>query len=115
MVAIAGVVHGRGSGGLSVTGQESLRGPFEPFTLPVTFVAANDEAALRAAFTSETAGMILEPILGEGGVVPRQVPSGSGGADRLGGCDTGKCKGVSRLASGHKRSTIERKLRRANH
>ncbi|MEP6961381.1 MAG: aminotransferase class III-fold pyridoxal phosphate-dependent enzyme [Acidobacteriota bacterium] len=70
MVAIAGSFHGRSRGGLSVTGQDSLRGPFEPFTLPVTFVAANDEAALRSAFSGETAGMILEPILGEGGVVP---------------------------------------------
>lgn len=70
VVAIQGGFHGRTRGGLSVTGQATLRDPFEPFALPVTFVAPNDEAALRAAFTSATAAMICEPILGEGGVLP---------------------------------------------
>ncbi len=70
IVAIAGGFHGRSRGGLSVTGQASLREPFEPFSTPVTFVPPNDEAALREAFGTQTAGMILEPILGEGGVIP---------------------------------------------
>lgn len=70
IVAIAGGFHGRSRGGLSVTGQAPLREPFEPFSLPVTFVPPNDESALRAAFSSHTAGMIFEPILGEGGVIP---------------------------------------------
>jgi acetylornithine aminotransferase/acetylornithine/N-succinyldiaminopimelate aminotransferase len=70
VVAIAGGFHGRSRGGLSVTGQAALREPFEPFSLAVTFVPANDEGSLRAAFGPETAAMIFEPILGEGGVVP---------------------------------------------
>lgn len=70
IVAIQGGFHGRSRGALSVTGQAALRDPFEPFSLPVTFVAPNDESALRAAFTRSTAAMICEPILGEGGVIP---------------------------------------------
>ncbi len=70
IVAIQGGFHGRSRGGLSVTGQATLREPFEPFSLPVTFVAPNEESALRAAFTPGTAAMICEPILGEGGVLP---------------------------------------------
>ncbi|MEO8097436.1 MAG: aminotransferase class III-fold pyridoxal phosphate-dependent enzyme [Acidobacteriota bacterium] len=70
MIALQGSFHGRSRGGLSVAGQASLRGPFEPFALPVTFVPPNDEAALRASFHGAIAGMILEPILGEGGVLP---------------------------------------------
>ena len=34
------------------------------------FVPANDEAALEAAFSDRTAGMILEMIQGEGGIYP---------------------------------------------
>jgi acetylornithine/N-succinyldiaminopimelate aminotransferase len=70
IVAIQGGFHGRSRGALSVTGQASLQDPFAPYSLPVTFVPANDEAALCAAFDADTVAMILEPILGEGGVVP---------------------------------------------
>jgi acetylornithine/succinyldiaminopimelate/putrescine aminotransferase len=70
IVAIQGGFHGRSRGALSVTGQLALRDPFEPFSLPVTFVPPNDEPALCAAFTQNTAAMICEPILGEGGVLP---------------------------------------------
>jgi acetylornithine/succinyldiaminopimelate/putrescine aminotransferase len=47
-----------------------LQDPFSPYSLPVTFVPPNDETALRNAFGPDTAAMIFEPILGEGGVVP---------------------------------------------
>ena len=70
VIAIRGGFHGRSRGGLSVTGQASLQDPFAPYSLPVTFVPPNDETALCAAFDADTAAMILEPILGEGGVVP---------------------------------------------
>ena len=70
VIAITGGFHGRSRGGLSVTGQSALQEPFAPFSLPVTFVPANDEAALRAAFGSDVSAFIFEPILGEGGVVP---------------------------------------------
>jgi acetylornithine/N-succinyldiaminopimelate aminotransferase len=70
VVAIRGGFHGRSRGGLSVTGQAALREPFAPFSLPVTLVAPNDEAALRTAIGPDTAAMMIEPILGEGGVIP---------------------------------------------
>jgi len=70
VIAIAGGFHGRTRGALSVTGQASLQEPFAPYSLPVTFVPVNDEAALRAAFGADVSAMIFEPILGEGGVVP---------------------------------------------
>jgi acetylornithine aminotransferase/acetylornithine/N-succinyldiaminopimelate aminotransferase len=70
VIALQGGFHGRSRGGLSVTGQAALQDPFAPFSLPVTFVPPNDEAALRDAFGADVAAMIFEPILGEGGVVP---------------------------------------------
>ncbi len=62
--------HGRTMGALSVTGNAAKREPFEPLPGPVTFVDYGDVAAIRAATTDATAAVIVEPTLGEGGVVP---------------------------------------------
>ncbi|MEP7354434.1 MAG: acetylornithine transaminase [Acidobacteriota bacterium] len=70
IVALQNSFHGRTRGALSVAGQPQLREPFQPFAQAVTFVDANDDAGLRAAVSSETAAILFEPILGEGGVVP---------------------------------------------
>src|ERR1019366_1850256 len=43
---------------------------FEPLVPGVRFVAINDVAALEAAFSERTAGIILEMIQGEGGIYP---------------------------------------------
>ena len=70
VVALEGGFHGRTLGALSVTGQEGKRTPFEPLAPGARFVPPNDAAALAAA-VDETVGLVLlEPILGEGGVVP---------------------------------------------
>jgi acetylornithine aminotransferase/acetylornithine/N-succinyldiaminopimelate aminotransferase len=73
IVALEGSFHGRTRGGMAVTGQPALRDPFAPYSLPVSFVAPNDEAQLRAAFTPEVAAFLFEPILGEGGVRPLEI------------------------------------------
>jgi acetylornithine/N-succinyldiaminopimelate aminotransferase len=70
VVAARGSFHGRTMGALSVTGNPAKREPFAPLPGPVTFVDYGDPAALRAAITERTAAVILEPTLGEGGVVP---------------------------------------------
>jgi acetylornithine aminotransferase len=62
--------HGRTLGALSVTGNAAKREPFAPLPGPVTFVDYGDVAALRSAVGRQTAAVILEPTLGEGGVVP---------------------------------------------
>ncbi len=46
------------------------REPFAPLPGPVTFVDYGDVDALRAAVGPQTAAVIVEPTLGEGGVVP---------------------------------------------
>ena len=58
------------SGALSVTGQPKYHKDFLPLMPGVKFVAQNDVAALEAAFSDNTAGMILEMIQGEGGINP---------------------------------------------
>ena len=69
-VAAENGFHGRTMGALALTGKSSIREPFAPFGLTVRFVPYGDAAALRAAVTSDTAAVFLEPALGEGGVVP---------------------------------------------
>ncbi|MDP9100909.1 MAG: acetylornithine transaminase [Actinomycetota bacterium] len=68
-VACENAFHGRTMGSLAVTGQPAKRSPFEPLPGPVTFVPFGDVAALRAAVGPTTASVILEPVLGEAGVV----------------------------------------------
>ena len=62
--------HGRTFGALSVTGNAAKREPFAPLPGPVTFVDYGDATALRTAVGPQTAAVIVEPTLGEGGVVP---------------------------------------------
>ena len=70
VVALEGSFHGRTLGALSVTGQPSKRAAFTPLIPGVRFVPPNDVAALRAAVTEDVGLVLLEPILGEGGVQP---------------------------------------------
>lgn len=69
-VAFERSFHGRTMGAVSVTWDDHYRAPFQPLVPDVTFVAADDVAALRAAVTDRTAAVIVEPIQGEGGVRP---------------------------------------------
>jgi len=73
MVAADHSFHGRTMGALAVTGKESIRAPFEPFGFEVRWVEYGDADALADAVDDQVAGVILEPTLGEGGVVPAPV------------------------------------------
>ena len=68
-VACEGAFHGRTMGALAVTGQPAKRTPFEPLPGPVTFVPFGDAVALATAVGPTTASIVLEPVLGEAGVV----------------------------------------------
>lgn len=70
VIACEGAFHGRTMGALTLTGQPSKREPFEPLVPDVVHVPFGDVEALSAAVDSDTAAVVLEPILGEGGVIP---------------------------------------------
>jgi len=70
VIALEGSFHGRTLGALSATGQPGKRAAFEPLVPGVRFIAPNDVEALHAAVDDEIGLILLEPILGEGGVVP---------------------------------------------
>lgn len=69
IVALEGSFHGRTFGGLSITGTEKYRQPFEPLVPGAVFVEPGDTEAMGKAVTAETSAIIMEPILGEGGVI----------------------------------------------
>jgi acetylornithine/N-succinyldiaminopimelate aminotransferase len=69
IVACHDAFHGRTLGALSVTGSADKREPFAPLPGPVTFVPYGDIDALRSRVSRRTAALILEPTLGEAGVI----------------------------------------------
>jgi len=74
IVAATGAFHGRTMGALSLTGQSSKRDAFKPLLPGVKHVKYGDIKALRRAVNKRTSMVILEPIMGEAGVVT--PPSG---------------------------------------
>ncbi|MCZ4097568.1 acetylornithine transaminase [Streptomyces sp. So13.3] len=69
MVATSGAFHGRTMGALALTGQPKKQEAFHPLPGDVTHVPFGDADALRAAVTTDTALVVIEPIQGENGVV----------------------------------------------
>ena len=70
LVAFHHAFSGRTLGALSVTWDEHYRLPFQPLLPDVTFVKADEAAAIAASISDNTAAVIAEPIQGEGGVRP---------------------------------------------
>jgi len=69
IVAAQGAFHGRTMGALSLTGQPSKREPFLPLIKGVKHVPYGDIEAMRKAVSKKTAMVIIEPIMGEAGVI----------------------------------------------
>jgi acetylornithine aminotransferase len=74
VVTAEGAFHGRTMGALALTGQPSKAAAFAPLPGGVRYVPYGDHAALAGAVSARTAMVLLEPILGEGGIVP--APAG---------------------------------------
>jgi acetylornithine/N-succinyldiaminopimelate aminotransferase len=70
IVALEGSFHGRTCGALAATGQPAKRAAFEPLVPGVVFAEPNDVLSLSAAVNGGTGCIVLEPVLGEGGIRP---------------------------------------------
>lgn len=64
--------HGRTLGSMAATGQRKIQVEFDPLLVGFKYVDFNDMAALRAAISPQTCGIMLEAVQGEGGVNPVQ-------------------------------------------
>jgi predicted acetylornithine/succinylornithine family transaminase len=73
IIALDNSFHGRTVGALALTGQPKYRADFEPLMPGVKHIPMGDAAALEAAFSQRTAGMVIETIQGEGGINPAPV------------------------------------------
>jgi acetylornithine/N-succinyldiaminopimelate aminotransferase len=70
ILAFHGSFHGRTFGTVAVTGQEKYRAGFGPLLEPVRLLPYNDAFAARDAISERTCAVIVEPVQGEGGVLP---------------------------------------------
>ena len=69
IVATVDAFHGRTMGAISLTGQPSKRNPFKPLIKNIKHVTFGDITQMRKAVNSKTAMVIVEPIMGEAGVI----------------------------------------------
>ncbi|MEX0686563.1 MAG: aspartate aminotransferase family protein [Balneolales bacterium] len=72
LLAFHNSYHGDTHGSLSVTGRNIYRDPYLPLLPNVTFSGFNEYSSLEA-ITQNTAAVILEPIQGEGGIIPAEI------------------------------------------
>ena len=70
VIALEQSFHGRTTGSLAVTGQPAKREAFEPLLPGPRFAVPNDVASLHAAASDDVGLVLVEPVLGEGGVIP---------------------------------------------
>lgn len=65
--------HGRTIATVTATGQPKYSAPFAPLPGGFHYVPFNDVAALIQSVNENTAAIMLEPIQGEGGIIPATV------------------------------------------
>ena len=70
IIAMNHSFHGRTMGALSVTGTPKYREPFEPGIGHVKFADLNDFDSVLSCVTPKTCAILLEPVQGEGGLMP---------------------------------------------
>ena len=73
VVSAYGSFHGRTLATLAATGQPAKHEAFQPMPDGFRYVTFNDIAALDAALDPSVAAVLLEPVQGEGGVLPAEA------------------------------------------
>lgn len=70
IVTMRNSFHGRTLATISATGQEKVQKGFEPLVPGFVYADFNDLESVRRAVTERTCAIMVEPVQGEGGVVP---------------------------------------------
>jgi acetylornithine/N-succinyldiaminopimelate aminotransferase len=73
IIAALNSFHGRTLFTVSVGGQPKYSDGFGPKIIGITHVPFNDLDALKAAVSDKTCAVVLEPVQGEGGVLPAEL------------------------------------------
>lgn len=68
ILTFEGSFHGRSTGAIAASGGEKMVKGFGPLMPGFTHLPWGDMAALKSALTEDTAAVMLEPIVGEGGI-----------------------------------------------
>ncbi|WNV77569.1 acetylornithine transaminase [Geodermatophilus sp. DSM 44513] len=98
VVTAEGSFHGRTMGALALTGQPGKAAAFAPLPGGVTHVPYGDAGALAAVVSEDTAMVLLEPVLGEGGVLP--APPGYLAAAQAAARDAGALFALDEVQTG---------------
>ena len=70
IITFSGSFHGRSSAGIAAAGSEKMTTGFGPLLPGFVHLDFGDHDALAAAITDKTAGILVEPVQGEGGIRP---------------------------------------------
>ncbi|MNF44203.1 Succinylornithine transaminase/acetylornithine aminotransferase [compost metagenome] len=73
IIATLNSFHGRTLFTVNVGGQSKYSDGFGPKITGITHVPYNDLAALKAAISDKTCAVVIEPVQGEGGVLPAEL------------------------------------------
>ncbi len=68
IIAFEGAFHGRSTAAIAASGAEKMVKGFGPLMPGFSQLKWGDEAAIRAAITTRTCAVIIEPVQGEGGI-----------------------------------------------
>ena len=70
IITFSGSFHGRSSAGIAAAGSEKMIKGFGPLLPGFTHLTFGDHDAIASAITDATAAILIEPVQGEGGIIP---------------------------------------------
>lgn len=73
LISFQNAFHGRTMGALAMTPAPKYQAPFAPLIDNVKYGTYNDTSNLDTLINEKTAGVIVEPIQGEGGIFPAKL------------------------------------------
>lgn len=73
IITVRNSFHGRTLATLTATGQDKVQKGFEPLPVGFRYGRLNDLASIKEQMTEQTCAVMLEPVQGEGGIVPADV------------------------------------------
>src|SRR5690606_37542930 len=70
IITFTGTFHGRTLAAVTATDQPKYQQGYEPLPGGFTYVPFNDFDAIEKAISDKTCAIMLEPVQGEGGIIP---------------------------------------------